>query len=165
MSAYHWSETVIALIQIMVRFIQYLVNKFTGCLLFLSQDDSVHLIYLSKLTVDVVTQREQHSALALFILVRKSTRYIILSVPLHIPRSSTLWLNTLILSFLHSFIASAWFPHSRLPTPDLSTPTALPTMKGGRRVRRNGERGSSAGEGERGVRKLGGGMEVEEIDL
>lgn len=79
----------------------------------------------------------------------------ILSVPPHIPCSSTLWLNALILSFLHSFIASAWFPHSRLPTPDLSTPTALPTMKGGRRVRRNGERGSSTGEGGRWAKAWG----------
>lgn len=133
----------------MVEFIQYLLKKFTSCLLFLSQDFSIHLIYLSKPDADVVTQPEQRIPLALIILGRKSTRYIILSVPPRIPRSSTLWLNTLILSFLHSFIASAWFPHSRLPTPDLSTPTALPTMKGGRRVRRNGERGSSAGEGER----------------
>lgn len=74
-----------------------------------------------------------------------------LSAPPHITCSSTLWLSTLILSFLLSFIASASFSHSRLPTPDLSTPTALPTMKGGRRVRRNGER-EKAGQGE-GVRE------------
>lgn len=59
-----------------------------------------------------------------------------------------LWLNTLTLSFSHSFTASATFSPSRRPTSDLSTPTALPTMKGGRGVRRNEQR-------ERGV--VGGG--------
>lgn len=50
-----------------------------------------------------------------------------------------LWLNTLTLSFLHSLVASASFSPSCLPTSDLSTPTALPTMKGGRGVERGTE--------------------------
>lgn len=66
---------------------------------------------------------------------KKKTTQEILSAP------TPLWLNTLTLSFSHSLVASASFSPSRLTTSDLSTPTALPTMKGGRGVARDEEEG------------------------
>lgn len=75
-----------------------------------------------------------------------------------------LWLNTLALSFSHSLVASASFSPSRLPTSDLSTPTALPTMKRGRGVARDKEEGRWRERGMVGESE-GGGRESEAIDL
>lgn len=60
-------------------------------------------------------------------------------------------LHTSLIKYTHSLIFTPLhflcLGLSRLPTSDLSTPTALPTMKGGRGVGRNDEREKHSGRG------------------
>lgn len=131
--------------QIMVQFIQYLVNKFTGCLLFLPQDYSVHLIYLSKLTVDVVTQREQHSPL-------HEMYYIICSFS-YSPFHNTLikYTHSLILTLIHCLSlvpslssAHAWPFYSHCTTNDERRETSQEERREGKQRGGGGERCAKA---------------------